>query len=143
MRALVFALLVVWGTAAYADDSAANPPAPATPPTDPANPNNASNPQGAPKPPPKWTLDPDQRGHLGECKKLTKQIARYERDAGWAHDRGNELWQTSSMERVYRLAAKREELCPSPKGPTAAELLAKAAVMAARLAALAASHGAF
>jgi hypothetical protein len=85
----------------------------------------------------------DQRAHRGECKKLTKQIARYERDAKWAEERGNELWELSSQERVYRLAAERQRLCPSKRGPTSEELLAKAAVVAARLALKAYSAGAF
>lgn len=143
MRALAFALLLACSGASFADDAPADPPGSGAPPATPANPNNASNPEGAPKPPPKWEMSADQRAHRGECMKLTKQIARFERDASWAEARGNEMWQVSSRERVYRLAAKREGLCPSPKGPTAADLLAKAALMAARLAALAASHGAF
>jgi hypothetical protein len=85
----------------------------------------------------------DQRAHRGECVRLTKQIARYERDAEWAEERDNELWELSSRERVYRLAAERQKLCPSKRGPTTEELLAKAAVIAARLAVVAYSHGAF
>jgi hypothetical protein len=110
---------------------------------DPNNPNNASNPAGAPVPPKKWEMRDDQRAHRGACLKLTKQIARYDRDAGWAHDQGNELWELSSRERVFRFAAERQRLCPSKRGPTTEELLVKAAVVAARLAAVAASHGAF
>jgi hypothetical protein len=136
MRKLILALLLVGATAA-----AETPPA--TPPTNPANPNNASNPEGAPVPPRKWEMRDDQRAHRGECLKLTKQIARYERDAQWAADRDNELWELSSQERVYRLAAERQRLCPTKAGPTPEELLAKAAVIAARLAAVAYTHGAF
>ena len=110
---------------------------------DPNNPNNASNPEGAPVPPKKWRMREDQRAHVGACKKLTKQIARYDRDAVWAHDRGNELWELSNRERVFRLAAERQRMCPSQRGPSTEELLVKAAVVGARLAALAASHGAF
>jgi len=115
----------------------AEAPAPGTPPATPNNPNNASNPNGAPVPPKKWQMRPNQKAHRGECIKLTKQIGRYDRDATWAKERGNELWELSSRERVYRLAAEREKLCPSVKGPTTEELLAQAAVMAARLAAAA------
>jgi hypothetical protein len=139
MRALAIALLVFCCTAAVAED--ASPPG--VPPTNPANPTNAANPEGAPKPPPKWVMREDQRAHRGECLKLTRQIARYERDAEWAEDRDDEMWEVRSMERVYRLAAKREALCPSEKGPSMEDLLAKAAVMAARLAMLASSYGAF
>lgn len=143
MRKLAFALLFACG-AAFADTPPAAPATPpATPPVNPENPNNASNPEGAPVPPKKWEMREDQRAHRGECIRLTKQIARYERDAEWAKARDNELWELSSRERVYRLAAERQRLCPSKKGPTTEELLAKAAVMAARLAAAAYTHGAF
>jgi hypothetical protein len=140
MRKLALALLLVCG-AALAETPPATPPV--TPPVNPENPNGASNPEGAPVPPKKWEMRDDQRAHRGQCIRLTKQIARYERDADWAEQRENELWELSSRERVYRLAAERQRLCPSKKGPTTEELLAKAAVVAARLAALAYSHGAF
>jgi len=145
MRRLALALLFVCG-AALADEPATPPPPPApptTPPTNPANPTNAANPAGAPVPPKKWVMREDQRAHRGECLRLTKQIARYERDATWAEERENELWELASRERVYRLAAERQRLCPSKQGPTTEELLAKAAVVAARLAAAAYTHGAF
>jgi hypothetical protein len=140
MRQIAFALLFVCAGAA-AQTPAEAPPG--TPPVTPGNPNNASNPEGAPVPPKKWEMRDDQRVHRGECKRLTKQIARYERDADWAEERGNELWELSSEERVYRLAAERQRLCPSKKGPSTEELLAKAAVVAARLALKAYTHGAF
>jgi hypothetical protein len=140
MRRLAFALLFV--CAAAAAQTPADVP-PAKPPETPGNPNNASNVEGAPVPPKKWQMRDDQRAHRGECVRLTKQIARYERDAGWADERGNELWALSSKERVYRLAAERQQLCPSKKGPSAEELLAKAAVVAARLALAAYTQGAF
>jgi hypothetical protein len=50
--------------------------------------------------------------HRGECKRLTRQMARYDRDAGWAREQGNELWEDASRERVKQLAARRAELCP-------------------------------
>ncbi len=150
MRKLALAVLLVCG-AALAETPPAAPPGaspgtatpPVTPPVNPENPNNASNPEGAPVPPKKWEMRDDQRLHRGACLRLTKQIARYDRDAEWAEARQNELWELSSRERVYRLAAERQRLCPSKKGPTTEELLTKAAVVAARLAALAYSHGAF
>ena len=135
MRKIALALLFAC-TSALAET-----PAPAPPPANPSNPNHASNPEGAPVPPKKWAMRDDQRAHRGECKKLTKQIARYERDAQWAEERGNELWELSSKERVYRLAAEREQLCPSKRGPTTEELLAEAALIAAKLAAAAYTQG--
>ena len=137
-RALLLAACAGWASAAFAE-SPFNAPGP--PSTNPDNLNNASNPEGAPKPPPKWEMSADQRAHRGDCMKLTKQIARFERDATWANERGNELWEASSQERVYRLAAKREDLCPSPKGPSAEELLLKAAQMAIKVARLASMAG--
>ncbi len=139
-RAVLLAACATCASAAIGARAAEVTP-PANAPTDPANPNNASNPEGAPKPPPKWEMRTDQRAHRGECLKLTKQIGRYERDADWAEQRGNALWEYSSRERIYRLAAKREELCPSPKGPSAEELLLKAAVMAVKVAKLASMAG--
>jgi hypothetical protein len=50
--------------------------------------------------------------HTGECRKLTKQIARYERDVRWADHRGNERWEDASQGRVNHLATRRAGLCP-------------------------------
>ncbi len=136
MRRLAAALLgVALCAAAHAEDATSAS-------TSASNPTHASNPAGAPPVPPKWEMAEDQKAHRGECMKLTKQIARYERDANWAKERDNEMWELASREKVYRLAAKREDLCPSPKGPTSAELLAKAADLALKLAVLAAKYGA-
>lgn len=75
------------------------------------------------------------RPHGGECKKLTRQIARYERDAQWADDRGNALWEEASKERVAKLSARREARCPEYRKPNVlaqtVNLLAKAAKAAA------------
>jgi hypothetical protein len=73
--------------------------------------------------------------HNAECKRLTRQIARYERDAKWADERNNALWQQASEERVARLSARRVDLCPQYRKP---DLWAKAAdfiAMAAKAAA--------
>jgi hypothetical protein len=51
--------------------------------------------------------------HRGECKRLTRQIARYERDATMADQRGNALWEDASRDRVARLSTRRANLCPS------------------------------
>jgi hypothetical protein len=136
MRRLALAIVLALSAPAVAETP------PGTPPVNPENPNNASNPEGAPVPPKKWEMREDQRAHRSQCIRLTKQIARYERDAQWAQQRGNELWELSSQERVYRLAAKRQALCPSKEGPSAEELLAEAALVAAKLAAAAYTQGA-
>jgi hypothetical protein len=75
------------------------------------------------------------RPHGGECKKLTRQIARYERDAKWADDRGNALWQQASEQRVAQLSARREARCPEYRKPdvlaATLDFIAKAAKVAA------------
>ena len=48
----------------------------------------------------------------GECKRLTKQIARYQDVAKMAHDRGDELWEASTKQHVKRLSDRRERRCP-------------------------------
>jgi hypothetical protein len=71
----------------------------------------------------------------GECKRMTRQIARYERDAKWADSRGNELWEDASKDRVKELKARRENRCPQykKKNPlvAVADLVANAAKIAA------------
>ena len=73
----------------------------------------------------------------GECKRMTRQIARYERDARWADQRDNERWEDSSEERVAELKARREKRCaPYKKKSTnplvaAADFVAEAAKAAA------------
>jgi hypothetical protein len=50
--------------------------------------------------------------HRGECRRLTRQIARYERDVRFADRRDNELWEDASKNRVNQLATRRADLCP-------------------------------
>jgi hypothetical protein len=50
--------------------------------------------------------------YRGECRQLTKQIARYVRDANMARDRDNALWERANLEQIDRLAARRAYLCP-------------------------------
>lgn len=73
--------------------------------------------------------------HRGDCRKLTRQIARYERDAKWADQRGNPLWEAASKDRAKQLTARRNGLCPQYKKPNplvkAADLIAAAAKAAA------------
>ena len=74
-------------------------------------------------------------GNRGECRRMTRQIARYERDAKWADQRDNELWEDASRERVEELKTRRAERCPQyrRKNPLVAfaDLLASAAKVAA------------
>ena len=58
-----------------------------------------------------------QKPHRAECVKLSQQIARYERDAGWARDRSDDLWERSNLGRVERLSTRRARLCPEFREP--------------------------
>ena len=67
----------------------------------------------------------------GECKRMTRQIARYERDARWADQRGNARWEDASEDRVASLKARREDRCAQYKRRTANPLVAAADFVAA------------
>jgi hypothetical protein len=80
---------------------------------------------------------PQRIPHRHECVRLTMQMQRYARDAGWAADRGNDLWEQASVDQWARLAARRKRLCPSLyPNPLKeyADLLGKAAQLAAKAA---------
>ena len=76
-----------------------------------------------------------QKPYRAECVKLTQQIARYERDAGWARDRGNDLWEQSNLNQVQRLSERRAKLCPEFREPNYAAEFAEVLGTAARVAA--------
>ena len=66
-----------------------------------------------------------QKPHRAQCVKLSQQIARYERDAGWAAERGNDLWEQSNLNQVERLSTRRANLCPEFRDPNyAAQFMA-------------------
>ena len=77
--------------------------------------------------------------HNSDCKRMTRQIARYERDARWADQRSNPLWEDASKDRAKMLTTRRDGLCPQYKKPNpivqaaakAADLIAAAAKAAA------------
>jgi hypothetical protein len=73
--------------------------------------------------------------HRGECRRLSRQIARYERDVRWADQRGAELWEDASEDRTEHLTARRAHLCPEyrKRNPLAeaADFVAAAAKAAA------------
>ena len=50
--------------------------------------------------------------HTAECRRLTRQITRYERDAKWADQRDAALWEAASKDRVEQLTDRRADLCP-------------------------------
>jgi hypothetical protein len=74
-------------------------------------------------------------GYRGECKRMTRQMERYERDAKWAAQRGDAMWRDASKDRVKQLQDRRDTLCPQlkKKNPLAkaADLIAAAAKAAA------------
>jgi len=80
----------------------------------------------------------EQIPHRAECRRLTVQMARYARDAGWAAERENALWEQASMAQYQRLSNRRYRLCPylRPKNPAEefAKFLKKASRVAAELA---------
>ena len=75
-----------------------------------------------------------QKPHRAECVKLTQQIARYERDAGWAAERGNDLWERSNLTQVERLSTRRAQLCPEFRDPNYAAQFMSALDVAAKAA---------
>jgi hypothetical protein len=79
--------------------------------------------------------------HRGDCRKMTRQIARYERDAKWADQRGNEMWEDASKDRAKQLTSRRDGMCPQYKKPNPlAAAAAKAADMIAAAAKAAAPY---
>ena len=72
--------------------------------------------------------------YRGECKKLTRQMARYERDLGWALERDDELWAEANVRQIARLEARRDRLCPDMREPSFAERVGAAMVKALTLA---------
>ena len=54
-----------------------------------------------------------QPGHYnGHCRKLTRQIGRYQDDADRARSRDNELWLASTVAHIELLRDRRSRLCP-------------------------------
>lgn len=59
--------------------------------------------------------------HRRECIKLTQQIARYERDLGWAEERDDVLWARTNVAQIERLEGRRDRLCPHLREPSVAQ----------------------
>lgn len=74
-------------------------------------------------------------GHVGECRKLTRQIARYQNDAQLASQRGNDLWEDASDNRVDHLETRRAKLCPRYRRPNPLAQFADFVASAAKAAA--------
>lgn len=47
-----------------------------------------------------------------DCRRISKQITRYEGVVEMAEDRGNELWAKSTQDHVTRLELRRAKECP-------------------------------
>jgi hypothetical protein len=76
--------------------------------------------------------------HNSECKRITRQIARYAEQADLARERGNENWEQGTLDHIERLATRRAQLCPTlyaqkPIGAELAKMLKGAAKIATKL----------
>lgn len=63
--------------------------------------------------------------HTAHCRKLTRQIDRYQGVAEMAADRGDKLWLASTLNRVERLSTRRVGLCPEYAEPNYVAIYAK------------------
>ena len=66
----------------------------------------------------------------GECMRMTRQIERYERDAKWADQRDDELWEAASKDRVKQLKQRREKRCQQFKVKKKSPMMAFADMVA-------------
>jgi hypothetical protein len=73
-----------------------------------------------------------------DCRRLTRQIARYADVADMARERDDELWEEHTLAHIGRLSERRARLCPQyAKKPAGEELLKMLAMLrdAAKIAA--------
>ncbi len=47
-----------------------------------------------------------------ECKRIMKQLTRYDGDVQMARDRGNELWENATLAHMGRLETRLYDRCP-------------------------------
>jgi hypothetical protein len=76
--------------------------------------------------------------HNAECKRLTRQIARYAEQVDLARERGNDAWEEGTLDHIGRLATRRAKLCPTiyaqkPIGEELSKMLKGAAKIALKL----------
>lgn len=76
--------------------------------------------------------------HNGECKRITRQIARYAEQADLARARGDEHWEQGTLDHISRLSTRRAQLCPTlyaqkPIGKELEKILKGAAKIALKL----------
>ncbi len=86
-----------------------------------------------------FSVPPSMVGrHNGECKRISRQIARYAETVDMARDRGNEKWEDATLDHIGRLSERRAQLCPTlyaekPIGQELAKILKGAAKIAMKL----------
>jgi hypothetical protein len=86
-----------------------------------------------------YSVPPSMVGrHNGECKRITRQIARYADVADMAKERGNDAWYEGTVDQIGRLSERRAKLCPTlyaekPIGQELAKMLKGAAKIAMKL----------
>lgn len=85
-------------------------------------------------------LPPSAYYQHNDCRRLTRQIARYADVADMARERDDEMWEEHTIAHIGRLSERRAKLCPQyAKKPAGEELkkmlalLRDAAKIAARL----------
>jgi hypothetical protein len=60
----------------------------------------------------------------GDCRRLTRQIARYAHVADMARDRDDSTWEEHTLAHIGRLSERRAKLCPQyAKRPAGEQLL--------------------
>lgn len=64
-----------------------------------------------------------------DCRRLTRQIARYADVADLARERDDELWEEHTLAHISRLSDRRARLCPQYAEKPAGEELRKMLVM--------------
>jgi len=76
-------------------------------------------------------------GQHGDCRRLTRQIARYADVVDMARERDDDLWAEHTLEHIGRLSERRAKLCPQyadkPSGVKLLALLKTAAKIALKL----------
>jgi hypothetical protein len=76
--------------------------------------------------------------HNGECKRITRMIARYAEVADMARERGDDRWRDGTLAHIGRLSERRARLCPTlyaqkPIGKELEKILKGAAKIAFKL----------
>jgi hypothetical protein len=82
-------------------------------------------------------LPPSAYAQHKDCRRLTRQIARYADVVDMARERDDDLWAEHTLEHIGRLSERRAKLCPQyadkPSGEKLLALLKTAAKIALKL----------